>query len=276
MTTYFERVGTDPGVNRLSENTCALLDFELLVQRAGEKRRLSTMDREYGLVVLTGTISLTVGSQEFVDVGDRTDVFAGRPSMVYAPAGTEITVSAQTNAEVALCSAPGGKGLEPYVVRPADVVSGTWGTHNTSRQYDFLIDADRPSARLFVAEVTVANGNWATYPPHRHEVDDPATGELFQEEMYFYRVAPATGFGLCALYGERVGGDHAFVVRHNAIQKMPAGYHTVTAAPGYRVWYLALFAGNSKAARPVADPNHAWYQQVEVALAAATGEQVRG
>ncbi len=36
------------------------------------------------------------------------------------------------------------------------------------------------------------------------------------------------------------------MIRHNSIQKMPAGYHTLAAAPGYRLWYLALYAGNTK------------------------------
>lgn len=263
---YFEAVGTAPGVNGLTENTCRLLDFELVVLDAAGSHRFDTGEREYGIVVLTGTVSITVGATEFAGVGGRSDVFAGKPSMVYAPGGASVTIVADGPAEIALCSAPGGPAIDPYLVGPGDVSSGTWGTFNTSRTYDFLVDASRPSDRLFVAEVTVSSGNWATFPPHRHEIDDPATGELFQEEMYFYRVAPSTGFGLAALYGDRVGGDNAFVVRHNTIHKMPFGYHTVTAAPGYRVWYLALFAGNAKAASPLTDPDHAWYHQAEVAM----------
>jgi 5-deoxy-glucuronate isomerase len=275
MSKYFERMELGPGVNRLAENSCPLLDFEMLVLRPGDRHEFATADREYAVVGLSGIVAVEVGGQEFTGVGGRVDVFTGKPSMVYAPAGNDVTITAEGGAEVALCSAPGDPTLSAYVVRPADVVRGTWGVHNTTRHHEFLIDAARPSARLFVAEVTVASGNWATYPPHRHEVDDPVTGELLQEEMYFYRVAPRTGFGLCALYGERVGGDNAFVVRHDTVHKMPAGYHVVTAAPGYRVWYLAFFAGNAKAASPLDDPHHTWYRQAEVALA-AMGEQIRG
>ncbi|WP_116949185.1 5-deoxy-glucuronate isomerase [Jiangella endophytica] len=263
---YFERLEARPGVTTLAHNTCRVLDFTLITLRPGEQHHFATTDREYAVVVLTGTASLEVGDRTFADVGGRSDVFAGKPSMVYAPCGQDVTITTAVGTELALCSAPSATVIEPYVVAPDDVHSGTWGVFNTTRDYDFLLDASRPSERLFVAEVTVASGNWATYPPHRHEVDDPETGEVFQEEMYFYRVQPSTGFGLAALYGDRVGGDNAFIVRHNTIHKMPAGYHTVTAAPGYRVWYLALFAGDRKQAGPLTDADHAWYHQAETTI----------
>jgi 5-deoxy-glucuronate isomerase len=263
---YFESVATETGANTLRDNPCRLLDFELVVLEPSEEFRFCTADREYALVVLTGTVTVAVDDREFAGLGGRMDVFSAKPSMVYAPPKSEVTIAAPEAAEVALASAPGATAIEAYAVLPDQVRSGTWGTFNTARDYDFLIDAQRPSERLFVAEVTVASGNWATYPPHRHEIDDPGTGERFQEEMYFYRVAPTTGFGFAALYGGRVGGDNAFIVRNNTIHKMPAGYHTVAAAPGYRIWYLAIFAGNSKQASPLTDPDHAWYHQAEVAI----------
>ncbi|MFC7404387.1 5-deoxy-glucuronate isomerase [Georgenia alba] len=263
---YFEDIGTSAGVNTLRANTCRLIDFALVVLQDGEAHRFETASREFGIVVLTGTVDVAVGSRVFSGVGGRSSVFAAPPSMVYAPCGAEVTVTASGDAEVALCSAPSESDLEPYLVGPDDVTRGTWGQHNTTRDYAFTIDATRPSERLYVAEVTVSSGNWATYPPHKHEDDAPERGELFQEEMYYYRVSPATGFGFCGLYGGKVGSDYAFVVRDRTMLKMPHGYHVVTAAPGYKVWYLALFAGNSKGAAPQTDPDHAWYHNVETVL----------
>ncbi|MEV0290320.1 5-deoxy-glucuronate isomerase [Kribbella sp. NPDC050820] len=266
-TAYFEAVSTSPGMNDLKGNTCSLLNFALVILETGQSHRFLTADREYAIVVLTGTVDIAVGDGDFKAVGGRTNVLAGKPSMVYAPAQTEVTVTATQAAEVSLCSAPSTTTtIEPYLVGPDEATSGTWGTFNTTRDYNFLIDDQPASERLYVAEVTVESGNWATYLPHRHEIDDPGTGEAFQEEMYFYRVAPSSGFGFAGLYGDRVGGDNAFIVRHNTIHKMPAGYHTVVAAPGYRTWYLALFAGGNKSRGPLTDPEHAWYHHVETAL----------
>jgi 5-deoxy-glucuronate isomerase len=266
MTPYFEQLLLQDGVNHLQHNPCELLDFELLVLPAGESYAFSTHEREYAAVMLVGTASFKVRGASFPRVGSRQDVFAGKPSLVYIPAGSEVSVESEVACEVALCSAPGDVNTRPYSVQPDQVVSGSWGTFNNARDYDFLIGPSTPSARLFIAEVKVSSGNWATYPPHRHEVDNLETGERFQEETYFYRVSPERGFGLAGLYGERLGGDHAFLIRHNSIQKMPAGYHTLAAAPGYRLWYLALYAGNTKSASPRLDPDHAWYQQAETVL----------
>lgn len=266
---YFEAIPAGPGVHRLIANTCKVIDFEIVELTDGSDHRFATEQREHGIVVLTGTVDVAVDDQEFAVVGGRVSVFDQKPSMVYAPCDSAVRIIARGPAEVALCSAVASTRFEPYLVGPGDVASGTWGTHNTTRNYDFTLDANRPSERLYVAEVTVTSGNWATYPPHKHEVDDPDGGELSQEEMYYYRTEPATGFGFCAVYGGRVGSDFAFVVRDRTILKIPYGYHVVTAAPGYRVWYLALYAGNGKGAKPRIDPDHAWYRNAEVVLAQA-------
>lgn len=263
---YFEEVSAQPGINTLAHNSCKLLNFELAVLNAGEQHTFQTNDREYGLVVLTGTVDILVNEQRFEKVGSRATVFAGPPASVYAPCGAAVTITATNRAEVALCSAPSQMETAPYLVKPEEVTHGKWGQFNTSRTFDFMINQTRPSERLHIAEVTVVSGNWATYPPHKHEDNLPEKGEVFQEEMYYYRVDPADGFGMCALYGGKIEDDYAFVIRNNTIQKMPFGYHTLTAAPGYKVWYLALIAGDTKAASPVPDPHHAWYSRTELVL----------
>ena len=57
-----------------------------------------------------------------------------------------------------------------------------------------------------------------------------------------------------------VGGDHACLIRDRTLHMMPDGYHTVTAAPGYRVCYLAVYAGRDKRHRPSPHPLHVNYQ----------------
>lgn len=266
MPPFFEAVATGEGVHGLRENPFQVLDFELVVLRQGSEHSFTQPDRETAVVVLTGTVDVRAGQQDFMAVGGRSSVFSGAPSMVYAPRGHAVRVTCPDGpAEIALCSAPSSTDLSPYRVDPDAVTSGAWGRFNTERHYNFLIDDRRPSDRLYLAEVTVTSGNWATYPPHKHERDGD-DGEVFQEEMYYYRVDPQDGFGLCALYGGKVGHDEAFVIRNSTAHKMPYGYHTLTAAPGYRVWYLALYAGDAKAAGPSVDPAHRWYLRAETVL----------
>ena len=44
--------------------------------------------------------------------------------------------------------------------------------------------------------------------------------------MYFFKVNPADGFGICHYYNEE-GEEENFTVRDNSIHMMPRGYHTV-------------------------------------------------
>jgi 5-deoxy-glucuronate isomerase len=263
---YFETISPQKGLAGLQKNPCKLLDFSVVSLNPGENHAFETGEREVALVVLTGTVDMRVNGLPFEKVGGRATVFSGPPAMVYAPCGSAVTVIAYDNAELALCSCPSQTKIAPYRLDAGDVVSGKWGRYNTSRHFNYLLNISRPSERLHIAEVTVISGNWATYPPHKHEQNEPVHGEVFQEEMYYFRVDPMEGFGLAALYGGQAEGDYAFMVRNNTILKMPHGYHTLTVAPGYRLWYLALIAGDGKAAQPVVDPAHGWFSRMDTYL----------
>lgn len=273
---YFEALTRAPGVNRLQYNTCALLDFQLVLLAPKESHVVPTEGREVGIVVLTGKVDIAVGDQRYDNLGGRRTVFEGPPTMVYAPPGATVTITSIGAAEVAIASCPATGGVEPYRVGPGDCLQGSWGNFNTVRTYNYMINAHRPSERLHLAEVTVESGNWATYPPHKHDETRPDVGEIFQEEMYYYRVDQPGGFGFCASYGGKADGDYAFMIRDNTVHKMPDGYHTLCAAPGYKVWYLALIAGHDKGHAVFVDPDHAWYNKTETALRNVSRNLLRG
>lgn len=258
---YFETVTDNPGLNSLKYNTCKILDFKLLVLKAGETYEMKTENREYAFDILTGTATFEVNASRFERLGGRKTVFDSPPSGVYAGCQASVKVIAVTDVEIGVGSCPSQTAIEPYSVSPDDAVTGQWGEGNVTRHFRYIINKDRPSERLWFTEVFVQDGCWATYPPHKHE-DVP--GDLFQEEMYFYKVEPAHGFGFCGQFEGLVGSDYAFVIRNNTIHKMPYGYHTVTAAPGYKIFYLALYAGYDKAHKPSPHPDHANYMQNKV------------
>ena len=82
-----------------------------------------------------------------------------------------------------------------------------------------------------VGETFTPSGNWSTYPPHKHQVDD-LPREAYHEEMYYFKVNPADGFGICHYYNEE-GEEENFTVRDNSIHMLPRGYHTVVSAPAH-------------------------------------------
>ncbi|MFI5916730.1 5-deoxy-glucuronate isomerase [Dactylosporangium sp. NPDC051541] len=257
---YHCYIPADPGHNALPFNPCALLDFSLLKLTAGQSFSGESGDREMLAVLLGGTASFTVGDQKFPSVGGRANVFAGKPHSVYIPAGTSFTIEAGSAVEIALPSAPSDLATEPYVIEPSKVASGRWGAANFGRTYHQILteiaQPDLPARRLIVGETYTPSGNWSTYPPHRHKHDN-LPGEAQHEEMYYFRVNPSDGFGICRMYTDE-GYEENFTARDHGVHMMPEGYHTVVSAPGYTTYYLWFLAGTQRTQGALEDVNLSW------------------
>lgn len=256
---YFESISNQPGLNTLPSNPCKLLGFNLLVLSDGKAYEGASGNREICAVVLGGKATFAVNGKTFENVGGRPNVFAGKPHSVYIPAQSKFAISARGAVEIALCSAPSELKTEPYVIPPERVASGVWGAANFSRNYHQILtlasQPDLPAQRLIVGETYTPSGNWSTFPPHRHEKDD-LPREAYHEEIYFFKVSPADGFGITRYYNDEI--DTGFIVRDNTVLMSPKGYHTVVSAPGYTTYYLWFLAGNQRVQAVVDDPAYAW------------------
>jgi 5-deoxy-glucuronate isomerase len=257
---YHGNLTSKNGNNELPFNPCHLLDFHLLKLDAGQSWSRDSGDREILAVVLGGTATFTIGQDKFPAVGGRADVFSGKPHSVYVPADSFLTIDALESVEIALPSAPSELVTAPYVIEPNRVVSGRWGAANFSRNYHQILtevsQPDLPAQRLIVGETYTPSGNWSTYPPHRHKRDNlPA--EAAHEEMYYFRINPSDGFGLCRMYTDE-GYEENFTARDHSMQMMPEGYHTVVSAPGYTTYYLWALAGTQRTQAAHEDTNLSW------------------
>ncbi|WP_083972123.1 5-deoxy-glucuronate isomerase [Actinoplanes awajinensis] len=257
---YHCYIPASPGRNELPFNPCKLLDFTLLKLNAGESWSGESGDREILAVILSGTATFTVGAAKFPEVGGRANVFSGKPHSVYIPAGVAVTVEALGPVEIALPSAPSDLATEPYVIGPERVAAGRWGAANFGRTYHQILteiaQPDLPARRLIVGETFTPSGNWSTYPPHRHKVDNlPA--EAAHEEMYYFKVQPSDGFGICRMYTDE-GYEENFTVRDHGVHMMPEGYHTVVSAPGYVTYYLWFLAGTQRTQGALEDVDLKW------------------
>jgi len=257
---YFASLDTEQGLNTLPYNPCGLLGFDLLALPAGERFASRTGTREVLAVILGGKATFEVTGKRFEKVGGRPNVFAGKPYSVYLPAGVEYTITAEGPVQIGMTSAPSDLETEPYAITPTQVTNGVWGAANFKRYYHQILtlagQPDLPARRLMVGETFTPSGNWSTYPPHRHEVDD-LPREAFHEEMYFFKVHPADGFGICHYYNDQ-GEEENFTVRDNTIMMAPAGYHTVVSAPGYTTYYLWFLAGEHRVQATMDDPALGW------------------
>ncbi|RIH88469.1 5-deoxy-glucuronate isomerase [Meiothermus luteus] len=258
---YFHTLPKGPGYHPLPDQSCKLLAFAKLNLEPHQQHQGETGDREALLVVLSGQARVQVEDKVFAPVGGRPNVFAGLPHSVYLPRGVRYRVEALSRLEAALPSAPSDLKTEPYEIRPEQVRTGQWGTLNFSRQFrEILVQPNGlPASRLIVGETITPSGNWSTYPPHKHEVEEG--GEVFHEEMYYFRLSSPEGFGLVRHYSPERGYDQTYTVRDETLLAIPHGYHTYVGAPGYTSYYLWFLAGEGRTQGVRLDPEVGWVQK---------------
>jgi 5-deoxy-glucuronate isomerase len=121
------------------------------------------------------------------------------------------------------------------------------------------MDPDDASS-LFVTEVVTPAGNWSSYPPHKHDRDDPPN-ESALEEIYYYRARPAGGFAFQRVYTPEKDLDESIAARDRDVVLVPRGYHVCAAAPGYEIYYLNVLAGPKHVYHMTFDPAHAWIKE---------------
>jgi 5-deoxy-glucuronate isomerase len=234
--------------------------FRALRLRPGESEALATGTRELCLVVLTGTVDVEVDGQRFAGLGTRQSVFEEKsPAAVYVPAGRQVRVVATSDAEVALCTAPGGdQPREVRVIDPATMRRSVRGQGaNTRYVCDILPHDDPTAAHLLVVEVMTPASHSSSYPPHKHDVENPP-GETLLEETYYHRVNPPQGFGFQRVYTDDRSLDEACAVEDHDVVMVPRGYHPVVAPHGSDLYYLNVMAGPNRFWVFRNDPKHEW------------------
>jgi 5-deoxy-glucuronate isomerase len=213
-----------------------------------------TGEDEVALVVLGGECRVETDGTTW-QLGSRTNVFAGMPWALYLPRDTAYRV--EGGAEVAICGARCRERREPVLIRPEDVEIEVRGAGNATRQINHIVKPEFPAERLLVVEVFTPSGNWSSYPPHKHDVDDPP-GEVVLEETYYFRTAHPEAFAVQRLYSPEHGLDLTETVRDGDLLLVPFGYHTTAAAHGYDLYYLNALAGDRRSMASADDPALAW------------------
>jgi 5-deoxy-glucuronate isomerase len=177
--------------------------------------------------------------------------------VVYVPPRSRYEVEAVTAAEVARAGARAERGAEPRLIIPSDIKEEVRGEANAQRFIRHVLEADRPAEHLFLVEVITPSGNWSSYPPHKHDIDDPPR-ETYLEETYYHRIQPSQGFGFQRVYTRDGELDEALVIEDETLVMVPRGYHPAVVAPGYDLYYLNVMAGPVRQWRFNDDPDHAW------------------
>jgi 5-deoxy-glucuronate isomerase len=232
--------------------------FEVLALGAGLSARRECGDREVCIVVVQGSADVRSEHGDWLGLGGRADPWGGPPDAVYLPPGSTFTVDAAPSAEIALCWAPGGSGqVRARVLPGSEIEIETRGYGAQERFVCPILMGDREADSLLVCEVLTPAGHWSSYPPHKHDRDDPPA-ETFLEETYYHRLNPARGFGLQRVYSDDRSLDESLSFGDRDCVLVPRGYHTVSAPPGYELYYLNVMAGPTRAWAVANDPDHEW------------------
>jgi 5-deoxy-glucuronate isomerase len=213
-------------------------------------------DEERCLVLLRGAFQITWQGASH-RVGPRADVFSGYPHAVYLPARTPFKVTADTACEIADCRARSNRACTPQVIRPEECGYEIRGGGNATRQIVDIMPPAFPADRLLICEVYTPSGNWSSYPPHKHDTDNPPR-EVDLEEIYYFRYQDPNGYGFHRVYTNR--RDQTVRVTHGDVVAVRDGYHPFVTAYGYDAYYLNVLAGTRRSMAASDDPRYARFR----------------
>jgi 5-deoxy-glucuronate isomerase len=255
----------------LTSITAVQADWQLLNMAVRQMRRGDiwtghTEGFEYLHVILAGAGDFRTSRGDFPHVGSRSNVFAGPAHALYLPRDTSFELEVTSESfEVASCWVPTDQNHSAHLISPDDTQIDLRGGGNASRQVNLIMPPGFDCQHLVCVEAYIPGGNWAGYPPHKHDRHlEDGNGNLVEadlEEIYFYRFDPPTGFACQRVYTHDGTHDAIYIAQHNDTVLIPEGYHPTVGAPGYTTYLLNFLAGSAQSLANSDDPHHAWVKK---------------
>jgi 5-deoxy-glucuronate isomerase len=269
--------GADP--LRLSPEEAGWTYCGLRVLRlaAGEERQIDAGADEAVILPLSTTGLTVEAAGERYELAGRESVFARVTDFAYVGRDTTVTLTAGAAGEVALASARAEQRLPPRYGPAEEVAIEIRGAGPSTRQVTNFLSPEAwdHADRLMAVELLTPDGNWSSYPPHKH--DDSPECPVNNEEIYYFRIGrsgeaaySSEGFGMHRLYTADGAIDENVVVRDGDVFLVPRGYHgPCIAAPGYTMYYLNVLAGpgGERSMAFCDDPAHHWVRDMWAGMA---------
>src|SRR5207249_23096 len=152
-------------------------------------------------------------------------------------------------------SAPSAARTLPRLVPPDACGFEIRGGGNATRQIIDILPPSFPADHLMICEVFTPAGNWSSYPPHKHDVDNPP-GEADLDEIYYFRMREPDGYAFQRLYTADGRSDRTFTVADGDLLLIHEGYHPFVTAFGYDAYYLNVLAGSRRSMAAADDPRY--------------------
>jgi 5-deoxy-glucuronate isomerase len=212
-------------------------------------------------------VDVNIDGEQF-RLDGRTSVFDRVTDFGYAPLGSKVDLNAASGGEIAIATSRCERRLSPQYGSADNVAVELRGAGPATRQVNnFMSPEAWPGAdKLMCVELITPDGNWSSYPPHRH--DDSPECPVNNEEIYYFRIGlagtsdySAEGFGMHRTYTPDGSIDVNVVIHDGDVFCVPRGYHgPCIAAPGYPMYYLNVLAGpgGERSMAFCDDPTHHW------------------
>jgi 5-deoxy-glucuronate isomerase len=232
--------------------------FALHKLAAGQSFSAVTGDREVCLVFVSGTGSVSAAGEALGEMGGRQSPFDGKPAAVYVPGNCDWSVTAGTDLELAVCSAPALSQRAVKVIGADAMTQEVRGKGTNVRHVtNILPETDGVADSLLVVEVITPGGHTSSYPPHKHD-RDALPEESYLEETYYHRLNPHQGFAFQRVYTDDRSLDETLLIEDGVTTLVPKGYHPCAAIHGYDLYYLNVMAGPRRIWRFHNQPEHEW------------------
>ena len=170
------RAGSGPVVVEITPENAGWDWTGLRVLRlgAGEPQVVDTGASELFVLPLAGSLHVTAGDQTF-ELEGRDSVFARVTDFAYIGRDTVAELVSEAGAEVALPSSRCERALPPAYGAAEDVPVEVRGAGPATRQVaNFGVPGVWDHAdKLICCELLTPEGNWSSYPPHKHDATEP-------------------------------------------------------------------------------------------------------
>lgn len=257
---YKPTIGYTP-ICKIGQCSLKKLEFGIIELNKGDTYTYKTEDREVAFIMLEGHCNVTVGDEKWENIGNRSNVFENRKAeSFYFGRETEGTIEAIDHIKIAVCGTPVKEKTAPQVLREDHVVLKLLGEPPFERETSFIIDGNSNAKILTIGEAYCTKGNWAGFPPHKHD-EDNMPKECIAEEIYYFLFDPKQGFAVQCLYTADGEIDEAYRVKNDELVEFPYGFHTTVSTPGYQTYFLWLMAGDYQGFNRSNDPEHEWIVQ---------------
>lgn len=228
--TYVPKKGYTP-ICKIGECSLKKLEFGIIELSGGESIDFYTADKETAFIMLSGHCNVKVGDEVYENVGNRRDVFENRRAeSFYMPIEQNLTITAIDDIKIAVCQTPVKEKTEPQLLRADRVPLKLLGEVPFQRETSFIIDGTTNAKVLTIGEAYCTEGNWAGFPPHKHDEDNMPT-ECIAEEIYYFLFDTKQGFAVQCLYTSDGEIEEAYRVKNDELVEFPRGYHTTVSTP---------------------------------------------